>query len=368
MSMHSEGSQAEFAGRFSDGRSAAAIDALVTLAADGLRIEPVDRRGVVNWPYPSLRSGVPLGRKSPEVLLTSETTPSASLFVADGALAPLLRDLSPQLKASQQRWSAAWPGLILGGIVAAFTLSVWLWQLTPTKAVAHLLPERARAAMGQQLIDGFARERRICRAPQGLAALDRLIARLSVGVPSPRRFEVTVLDWGLVNAFAAPGGHILLTSGLLQQATSADEVAGVLAHEVGHTLELHPEAGFIRGVGLWVIGQFLFSGSTGTIGNLGMVLAQLGYSREAEREADSVGLQILRKAAISPEPLMAFFARVEGISPSSMQGRASRAWDILSSHPPSPERIEMIRNTASYAATPALAAADWAALRNICRP
>ena len=58
-----------------------------------------------------------------------------------------------------------------------------------------------------------------------------------------------MIDWALVNAFATPGGQIIMTRGLVQKAGSPDEVAGVLAHEIGHTIELHPEAGLVQGHG-----------------------------------------------------------------------------------------------------------------------
>src|SRR5438067_2076542 len=96
----------------------------------------------------------------------------------------------------------------------------------------------------------------------GLAVLAAVLAIVSV----------VLLDWSLVNAFAVPGGQIILTRGLVQRAGASDEVAGVLAHELGHTLELHPEAGIIRALGLSAAMQLALAGSQGTISNIGLIL------------------------------------------------------------------------------------------------
>ena len=79
--------------------------------------------------------------------------------------------------------------------------------------------------------------------------------------------RVALLDWRLVNALAVPGGQIVLTRGLVQTAGSPDEVAGVLAHELGHAIELHPETGIVRAMGLSAAAQLMFAGSAGSVSN-----------------------------------------------------------------------------------------------------
>ncbi len=178
--------------------------------------------------------------------------------------------------------------------------------------------------------------------------------------------RVTLFDWGLVNAFAAPGGRIILTRGLVQLAGSPDEVAGVLAHELGHTIELHPEVGIIRAIGLSAAAQLAFAGSQGTVSNVGLVLTQLRYTRIAEREADAHALRILKGAGISPKGFGDFFERLEG----RRSGKPDSGPDIevLSTHPVTAERIAMVRAQPAYPATPALSAEDWRALREACEP
>ena len=182
-----------------------------------------------------------------------------------------------------------------------------------------------------------------------------------------------------------PGGQIILTRGLVQQAGSPDEVAGVLAHELGHTLELHPEAGLVRALGLAAATQLIFAGSTGTVSNIGLLLTQLRYTRIAEREADAHALRMLKGAGISAKGFGDFFERLEPKRPAEPpktdeakkpdeRGKTvsivKRIFEteILRTHPLTEARLAMVRAQPAYAATPALTDADWRALREMCGP
>jgi predicted Zn-dependent protease len=235
----------------------------------------------------------------------------------------------------------------------------------------------------------MAENRNRCTDKAGHAALDAMAERLSKAGGTDRKFRIVVIDWDLLNAFAVPGNQIVMTKGLIAKAESPDEVAGVLAHEMGHGIEMHPETGIIRAVGLSAAIELMMGGSGGTLANMGLLLAQLGYSRAAEREADEQALGLLRKAGISQQGLAAFFRRVlkdeegddggenpdsqsedktaeKSNSGNSKTAVTKRAFDLLRSHPPTAERAEMIRRTGPYAATPALDAQAWQSLKTIC--
>jgi tetratricopeptide (TPR) repeat protein len=132
-------------------------------------------------------------------------------------------------------------------------------------------------------------------------------------------------------------------------------------------LELHPEAGLVRAIGIGALVQWLFTGSPGTLGNAGSFLAQIAYNRGFEREADAIALRLLRDAKISPTGFAGFFRRVDGQRPGA-KGGSSPARDLFDTHPSTPERIRTIEAAAGYAATPALAPEQWFALQAICRP
>ena len=154
----------------------------------------------------------------------------------------------------------------------------------------------------------------------------------------------------------------MLTRGLISQSGGPDEVAGVLAHEMGHGLELHPETGLVRVMGLSLAIELISGGNSGTLANLGLMRAQFSYTRAAEREADTHALQLLRSADISQQGIIDFFTRVEKIDGSGVTGNL----EILRTHPQIAERKATASAMPRYPTTPALSDADWQALRTIC--
>ena len=125
---------------------------------------------------------------------------------------------------------------IVGGVIWA------VFALFPYKTVAKRIPEETRASIGKLALTELTKGHKRCQSPTGNAALTRLVERLARASRSDIKFQVQVVDWSLVNAFAVMGNQIVLTKGLLQKASSPDEVAGVLGHEMGHSIEVHPES------------------------------------------------------------------------------------------------------------------------------
>jgi beta-barrel assembly-enhancing protease len=362
MSTPSRGTLDAYEGRFSDGRTAAALPAAVRLVSQGIEIAPGGGQPSLVWSYGDLAAASPIGRTTGDVLLSCAGKPGVTLFVTDRGFVTALADRASHLTAASQRWRFARPLLAVCAVVALAVAALWVADVSPARGVAGLLPTQVRQALGRQVVKSMSQRRGVCDTPEGSAALGRLTERLSAAVDG-KRFNINVLNWSLVNAFAAPGEQIVLTRGLIEQAKSPDEVAGVLAHEMGHGLELHPETAIIRAIGLSAAAELVLGGSGGALANIGLVLTQLGYSRAAEREADAWALQIMEKAQISPLGFASFFKRVEERERGSTFGEIG----ILRTHPFSAERARLAESRPGYPATPALAADDWRALREICK-
>ncbi len=202
----------------------------------------------------------------------------------------------------------------------------------------------------------------MCDAPAGQAALDALTARLAAagGVSAPG-LRVRVLDDRTVNALAAPGGEVLVYRGLLDRAASAEELAGVLAHELAHVKHRHGLRSVARVAGLFVLTAALTGGSDAVAAVAALV--GLSYSREFEREADADGARTLRAAGIGTEGLQTFFARLERDRPRN----PGSLWDYVNTHPADADRVSALRAAERPAApAPAMPAAEWAAVRAIC--
>ncbi|MCH9681141.1 MAG: M48 family metallopeptidase, partial [Deltaproteobacteria bacterium] len=138
--------------------------------------------------------------------------------------------------------------LLLGGFIAFPLLS---------GVVAPLVPQRVEDAVGAEMIKDTASHGAFCNAPAGRAALTSLVQRLAAHADAAS-FKVYVNQQPVVNAFAAPGGHVVLYIPIITAADTPEEVAGVLAHEMGHVVEAHPTQGLVESVGYGIFGMITF--------------------------------------------------------------------------------------------------------------
>jgi Zn-dependent protease with chaperone function len=357
-----------FEGRFTDGKTASSEDVQVRLTCRGVEIHRTGIAGPLIWPYGALHVAEPLSSHSIDALITYEFMAGATLFVPEGTFARRMAIEAPHLTASAQRWRHAVPWIWTASAVLLISGLVWLADFQPSRAIARMLPDSAREILGRKTVQSMSEGRRTCEASPGTAALDELVKRLSAASGSDRSFKVIVVDWSLLNAFAAPGEQIVLTHGIISKADSPDEIAGVLAHEMGHGIEMHPESGLVRAIGMTAAIDLMLGGSGGTLANFGALLAQLSYGRDAEREADKHAVRILREAKISSKGFARFFKRMQEIENELPIGKSITEINILRTHPLTEERRLAVERVPDYPSSPALSAERWKALKDICRP
>ncbi len=145
--------------------------------------------------------------------------------------------------------------------------------------------------------------------------LDIVLRIVSVTEKKDIPWRVTILNSPVVNAFALPGGYVYVTRGLLALANTEAEVAGVLAHEVGHVIARHGAQRQSRATGIGLLGALAGiltqSGDVFRLGQTvgGMYLA--GYSRDQEFEADELGVKYLGRAGYPREAMAIFLARLQ---------------------------------------------------------
>jgi predicted Zn-dependent protease len=170
----------------------------------------------------------------------------------------------------------------------------------------------------------------------------RLTAPIS---ENPYTFELTVVKSDVVNAFALPGGYIVVFTGLMKKADSPEEVAGVLAHELNHVLQRHGLERIVKQLGFVAVVSIVLGNPQGVGGimkQLGVELMTLKFGRAQETEADVTGLQLLHRAKIDPAGMITFFQRLS----EKDDGRVE--W--LSTHPMSSARADRLK--AELAAMP----------------
>ncbi len=325
----------------------------------------------VHWPFAEVRA-LP-GQASPEgaVLGLASADDPARLIVGDADLA-LIATRARRLNRAptvRGRWKLAALGL-----AAAASVALMIGVLVPTlaDALADYLPPEGEAALGEATLGqiraaldetGLGLPLRVCDNPAGRAALDALTARLTLAADLPAPLTVTVLDHPMVNAFALPGGNVVLFRGLIDAAVAPEEVAAVLAHEIGHVAARDPTRIALRSAGSIGVLGLMFGDFAG--GALVLLLTEqiirADYTQEAEAAADAYGAALLTSADMAPSALADFFARMaEGGEPPAILAH-------FLSHPALEDRIGTARALPGPAApTPALDAVDWAALQAIC--
>jgi len=166
------------------------------------------------------------------------------------------------------------------------------------------------------------------------AAVGTIGKRLTAG--SSYHYQFHVVEDPQINAYALPGGHIVVYTGLLKAADGTGEVAGVLAHEISHVEQRHTLRNMIHALGLRaLLGVALGNYSGGVWGDLAEQLGNLSYSRELETEADKEGLKTLRRAGVTTHGMETFFKK--------MAARKDSPPALLSSHPAGEERLAALR-------------------------
>ena len=170
---------------------------------------------------------------------------------------------------------------------------------------------------------------------------ERLLQRLVAVRPVTEKPRIRFLRMGVANAFALPGGTIVVTDELVDLGLSDDEIAAVLAHELGHVQKRHGLQSILRGSSALIVVATV-TGDLSTLttfaGTLPFMLLQSGYSREFEREADAYAADNLRAAKIDPGALADALEALEKGRPSGGQD-----FSYLSTHPSTDERIRSIR-------------------------
>ncbi len=348
---------------YSDGRSAQRERVTVFAGARGLAIQDGEGDPLGEWPYRGLHLLEEVYRNQP-VRFRHDEQGDATLTCEDGNILKAIKARSGQgfgpaglFRASRTTALLAVTGLLAVGALAVLLLPRLAGPLTA------LVPAAWEEALGDRVVAQIAAARPFCRGEAGMAALERLSARLTAGkeLSFPVRIEVSSREG--VNAFAVPGGRIVVLRELISKANGPEEVAGVLAHEIAHGLERHPMRGLVRALGLKMVAGALLGDATvieEAAGRFGQLLLIFAYTREDELAADRLAVALLNRAGMRGDGLLSFFRRLEAAN-----AGAAGLPRLLSTHPLTSERIELIE-AMSTGRGDVMTKAEWAALRAIC--
>lgn len=330
-----------------DGRSARAravlihvFDGHLYIEGDGAVLQRVPL-GQVRWPERT-RHGERQAHLAGGGTLSSADGPAWDAWARE-------QDLKEPLTV---RWQQSWRGVLVALVATVAVLwGAWAWGVPAAASGAlALTPASVDTLLGDQAMAQFDRE---WLAPSTLPAARQQALRAAFEKAlATARPDHTATPWRLhfrgenpkhklgPNAFALPGGHIVLTDAMVKLLDDRPEViVGVLAHEWGHVHHRHGmrmlvQAGLVGALAGLVVGDF-----SSLLAAAPAVLAQQGYSRDFEREADAVAHQVLQGSGTEPKVMVTLFDRLDAaLKPSDKGARDGLLAIGLASHPTDDER------------------------------
>jgi Zn-dependent protease with chaperone function len=336
---------------------------LVTLAFnDGLELQE-DGHTLAAWSLADIRRA---DSPSGALRVTCLTAPGlARLEIRDAAVAAELISRCARLDENipGRHGTARIVGWSLAATVSIVAVVLFGVPLAADR-LAPLVPQALERRLGdvaegqvKTLFGGKA-----CNNAAGQAAFTKLVNAVREPADLDTSIQSQVLATPVPNAFALPGGRVYLFSGLLAKAENADEIAGILAHELGHLRHRDGTRNLIYNGGTSFLIGLLFGDITGSgaliFASRSMVTAS--YSREAEQNADTFAIDAMHRLGRSPKPMGELMFRVTG-------KEGDKSLSILSNHPLTEDRLaRMSHEDRPPSGPPLLTPSEWASLKAIC--
>ncbi len=367
------GTETQFFADYMDGVTARISRVCLKLESETLRIELPDGNSTEAWTLNDLRL-IPDQADQTSIIIGRTGDHPARIKITDLSLAAVLTRICPDLK-RPSKTPHLMRRLAILSTSAVASVALIIFVLVPVMAdqLALMLPAEGEKALGdttyEQIRQALGDDSGLgvweCGNKEGVAALNKMVDRLTQASDFPYKIRMHVLDHEMVNAFALPGGHIILFRGLIKDARSAEEIAGVLGHEMGHVSNRDPTRLALRSAGsVGVLGLLLgdFAGGAAVL-FLTEKLIQAQYSRGAEAGSDLFAHDMLAATGLPSAPMGDFFLRLK-----SDYGDEEGLLSHLASHPDLQGRADAARaaDTVGKDFEPVLTYLEWRQLKAIC--
>jgi predicted Zn-dependent protease len=354
-----------------DGRNATRHNVVLRVTPAALHI--VTETGETkSWPYDRIRqtqgsyAGEPVrleyGEEPSETVVVSSTDLLQDIHRVAPSLARHLHN--PIRRKARLRCT-----VIAAGAVFVLTAVLYKWGIPGFAAAATpYIPTSWENALGREVVGQLVPTERQCRDPERTAKLARVVQALSSTAPSsPYPITLYVVDSPSINAFAAPGGHVVLFRGLLERTENPEQLAGVLAHELQHVYRRHTTRAILEQTASTFFMTAFVGDFSGVAWGLqgARTLGALHYSRSHETEADMEGLRMLQAANLDPGAMIAFYGILQQTTKDHRE-----ALDFLATHPNIAERIATLLPLTGPRPRPVstlLPNDDWNDIRTLCR-
>ncbi len=364
--------------RYFDGNSSRVR--AVTLDVTDVDLMVTDELGseLARWPLEALRDETHPPSEV-ELNLSISSDHEARIIVEETDFIKALVQMCPLIRKRRKGppgwWKpvAAWTAAVVISVTLFFIYGLPLLSYQ----IASLVPYETRAKIGEEVEGAIIRQFKsrpknkseeqkdpVCKGKAGQQALEKLLAQFTAlsDVDMPP-VKVTVIDSKLPNAFAIPGGWVIIMSSLLDIAEDPNALAGILAHEFGHVEHKHPMSLFVTNIGI----AALFSVALGDVSG-GTIIAFLGqhaagaaYSRDYEQDADNRSISLMRELGYDIAPLIPLFEKLGEKTPD--MGILS----VFASHPDMDERVKALQEAGQTGRGKAFTKREWNAIRVMCK-
>lgn len=329
------------------------------LAADGIHYTVGALQSFLPFAGLTFKLG---GASNRLVFIAHPAIPDLTLYTSDLTILknPLLLahpECAPQLNRARQDRQKSW------GIFAAITMVIvaipvlFVWNMEYLSGfAAKQVPVVWETKLGESVSAQYRISHTLMAKEKSDALLKPLVDPLINALNhSPYKYQFTIVNDGTLNAFALPGGFVTIHSGLILKAESADELLGVLAHEISHVEERHGVRSIVSNAGIYMLASALFgdvSGILATVSSAAPMLISQSYSRGFETDADEKAAQLMQRARINPQGLPRFFEKMiaeekamfDKIESEEAKTAYKTALTFLSTHPASEKRMQHLRD------------------------
>jgi len=360
-------------GYYFDGATSARHEVSVDLLSETLLI--VDARGdeLAEWPYADIahlmapKHILRLGLYGSPTLARLEVHDPTFAAAIDERAVTVDRSGATDRRARMRVITLSLMAMLSLVAFAVFIIPELAARLTPLlpASVEQRLGEAVNSQVRSMLDTRKLGDQLVCGSQPaehtGQAALDSVVARLSRVAPLAAPVKVAVIRRPEANAIALPGGHIYVFQGLLAKAENPDELATVIAHEIGHVVRRDGTRSMLQSAGLslffgMLLGDFVGGGAVVIAAK---TLIQSSHSREVEAAADAFGTHLVAQAGGDAAALGVILTRIE-----RDRKPGTRIW---LDHPLVQDRVRAINAIAPpKSGPPLLDAEQWAALKQIC--
>ena len=363
---------------FSDGLPSTGLPCHVEISAKGLTVRFDEGNGLdeLNLPFRVLSVSAG-GLNHDQLVVRWGTAPSTrTVYLKDPSLITTFRSAAPPelmkeldvtaatVRRTRSRNRTAWG--IAVATIGALMVGIWLSMDLLVGWAVDRIPLDWERRIGESAFEDFLIQHPAVKDGAAVAAVQEISERLSDHIPdNPYIFKIAVVESEVVNAFALPGGYVVVFTALLKEAENGEEVAGVLSHELNHVIERHALQRIVKQLGLVTVVGIIVGDQQGLariMKQIGVELLSLKFGRNQETEADLTGLQLLHRSRIDPSGMVTFFQRL------TKNERGGVEW--LSTHPMSAGRAQRLE--AEIARLPRIAAEPftfkWNTVQDALRP